>query len=298
MSDRSADNFSTRPTSLDAQPLQGQEGTSAVDLGGGGGPGGEPEEGGSSKAVWLVLIAVLLLVTAAAFWWFRGREATPPPQIGAAPSLPLDRPVDEAPEPVDDAPQRFGEAPSLGESDPWLRGLVGALSSHPKIAEWMLNEDLVRTGVKVVANVAFDEDPRVHVPFLRPRGSFDVSADTPTPSSYARYDLLAEVFASLDPEGTAELYRAIQPMTEEAYRELGYPGTFDGALSDALDRLAAVPVLDAAPALERRTLSYHYADPELESLAPAQKLLLRMGPANTVKVQSQIEELRRTLEER
>lgn len=294
MSDRSADNFSTRPTSLDAQPLHGQEGSAGVG-GGGGGPGGEPEEGGSSKALWLILVAVLVLASVATFWWLRGRQASPPPQLGAAPSLPLDRPVEEAMEPESDAAERFGEVPPLAESDPWLRRVVGTLSAHPKIAEWLVTEDLVRTGVAVVANVAFDEDPRVHVPFLRPEGGFEVAGDAPAPSSHARYDLLVEVFASLDPRGTSELYRAIQPMAEEAYRDLGYPGTFDAALDDALDRLSEVPVLDAPPVLERRTLSYHYADPQLESLAPAQKLLLRMGPANTVRVQSQIDELRREL---
>ncbi|MEM9408687.1 MAG: DUF3014 domain-containing protein, partial [Acidobacteriota bacterium] len=164
-----------------------------------------------------------------------------------------------------------------------------------QLADWLLTEDLLRTGVKVVSNVAYGEDPRVHVGFLKPRGDFDVAGDRPSARSYARYDLLADVFASLDPEGVADLYRSVAPRAQEAFAELGYPGTFDRVLSDALAQLEAVPVLDSPPQLVPETLSYHYAAPVLEALEPAQKQLLRMGAANQVKVQSQLEAVRAAL---
>jgi hypothetical protein len=41
----------------------------------------------------------------------------------------------------------------------------------------------------------------------------------------------------------------------------------------------------------RALLVYELVDPRLEALSPAQKLLLRMGPANARKVQEKLREL-------
>ena len=37
--------------------------------------------------------------------------------------------------------------------------------------------------------------------------------------------------------------------------------------------------------------SYHFADPALEALSPAQKQLLRLGPGNARRVQAKLREL-------
>ena len=51
-----------------------------------------------------------------------------------------------------------------------------------------------------------------------------------------------------------------------------------------------------APALEQHLNTYHYADPRLEALQPAQKQLLRMGPENAERVQDQLRRLATALD--
>ncbi len=258
----------------------------------------EPDEGVGRGGLILALIAILLLV-GGGLWWFFGRDTPPPPQVGAeAPPAPLVSEMEGLDE-GEEAETVFTDAPPLDESDVWLREAIALITSHPAVAEWLLNDDLVRRGVKVVANVAYDEDPRVHVPFMGPRGEFEVDDGAQlkiSSSSYDRYDRLAGAVASVDIEGAGELYRRAAPAAEEAFRELGYPGSFEDALRRALRKVAAVPVLREPPALERKTLSYHYADPELEALAPAQKLMLRMGPDNVRVLQQQAAAFGRTLD--
>ena len=65
-------------------------------------------------------------------------------------------------------------------------------------------------------------------------------------------------------------------------RELGYPeGDFDRVLERAIGVLLQTPALDEKVALEPKGVTYEYSDPKLESLSPAQKQFLRMGPRNS-----------------
>ena len=55
-------------------------------------------------------------------------------------------------------------------------------------------------------------------------------------ASYARYDLVASVFASLDTEGTVALYRELKPLIDDAYAEISPPGRkFDDRLEKAFE---------------------------------------------------------------
>ena len=104
MTDRTPDDFSTRPSSFDDQPLDG--GSEVLDFEIDGGAAAAPTWETESEApsrLPLVLAAIgLLLLLAAAFWWFRLREAPQPPTLGSSPSMPLEAP-DVADEDTGDA---------------------------------------------------------------------------------------------------------------------------------------------------------------------------------------------------
>jgi len=238
----------------------------------------------------------LLAVLGFGIWWFLfrspGEPAPAPPPLPAAefPAPPPSR------QPVAETRQPAIELPPLNASDGVVARLVGELSSHPRLAAWLANDDLIRRFVATVANVADGASPKVHLPFLRPAEAFAVrgSADRRTvdPDTWRRYDTLVEVFTSLDTEGSARLYRQLSPLFEAAWQDLGAPdGSVDEALARAIGRLLAVPVLDGAPRLEPRGITWAYADPELEALSPAAKQLLRMGPENVHRVQAKLREL-------
>jgi hypothetical protein len=244
----------------------------------------------------------LLLVALGAFVWWRFS-----PTEGEAPRVeePLEPPMDEAPapplEPEPASAEPVGEAPSeplpgLDASDAWLRTEAGSLSTHPVFAGWLASGDLVRRFVASLDNVADGESPRSHLPFLAPAEPFRTAnragRTVTDPRSFARFDPVAEAVASLDAERCAALYRRAKPLLEEAFRALG-PGDerFDDRLARGVRVLLATPVPTGDEELVRPKVFYEYADPELESLGPAQKHLLRMGPGNVRRIQAKLREL-------
>jgi hypothetical protein len=148
----------------------------------------------------------------------------------------------------------------------------------------------------VVDNVAEGASPRIHLVKLAPKESFTVHEEGGrlliAEEGYRRYDTAASLFASLDPELTARLYETLKPLIQQAYRDLGYPrADFDATLERAIRRLLETPIVHGDVEVERGVRSYRYVDPRLEELSPAQKQLLRMGPANVRKVQEQLRAL-------
>lgn len=239
-------------------------------------------------AVAAAVVLVLLLAGGAWLWLRSGEEGDPSAgtpgaaDTAAAPAAPADT---------------AAELPPPDSADPLIRELAGELSSHPRLAEWLVTENLARRFVGAVVTVGSGLSPRSELEFLDPEGAFRVrraEGDTViAPSSYDRYDPIVEAFVSLDTEGTARLYRRLRPLFQRVYRDLGFPeGDFDAAMARAVETLLAVPVPDGPVEVEPDgATAWAYRDPDLEGLDPAQKHLLRMGPENVRRVQEKLREL-------
>ena len=245
-----------------------------------------------NRTIWVVL---LLIAAGGAAHLLRRLSAPAPPE--AIPPVgqqaePPPVPGEAAPLPSETLPTAAA-LPPLAESDAFAREVAGTLTRHPALAGWLANEALIRRVVAVVDNVADGGSPRPHLGFLAPTEELGVIRRGERvlldPLSYARYDQVADVLASVDPQGCAEAYRRLQPLLEEAYRELGRTDrTFDGALRAAIARLLATPVVDGEVELVPRVTSYNFADPALEARGAAEKHLLRMGPRNVRRIQEQL----------
>jgi len=209
----------------------------------------------------------------------------PPAPAPPEPAVPEPEPA-PAPEPL----------PPLAESDAFVRERAARASSRPELAAWLAGDGLVERFVAAVDAVANGESPRAELRELAPNGPFRASERAgryfPDPGSWARYDLPTAVFASLDPGVCAELHRQLLPLFEAAYGELGRrEGAFDDVLARAFRELLGAPVRDGEIELLPKLRSYHFADPALEALSPAQKQLLRLGPGNARRVQAKLREL-------
>jgi hypothetical protein len=233
-----------------------------------------------------VVVALLVVAAGVAGYLVYRKRSAPAPTPGAAATPRV------TPSPIP-GPEAFG-LPSLDQSDGFVRGLAEGLSSHPLLGLWLGQQGLARLFVNVVDIVSKGESPRASLGFLAPKGGFTavqrkgwLAIDD---KSYERYDFLAQGVSSLDTAAAAEAFRRSLPLLEAAYRELGYPeGGFERALREGVARLLAVPTVETEVAVKpvRRgnVLVYEYADPALEALSPAQKHLLRMGPANVQSIQ-------------
>jgi Protein of unknown function (DUF3014) len=214
--------------------------------------------------------------------------SAPQPTVGAEPTPTLTPLASETP------------LPELDQSDPFVRGLVGALSSHPEWVKWLATEGLTRRFVLAVDNVAEGRTPTKPLAALAPKRKFlaverhgEFFVD---PQSYRRYDTVADVVASLDVEGTARSYRQLKPLIQDAYSELGYPDhDFDLTLARAIDRILDTPIPKGEVQLRPGVRSYKLADPQLEDLSPIQKQFLRLGPDNMTKVKDKLRAIRDAL---
>jgi hypothetical protein len=238
---------------------------------------------GEPRKIWGLAVAILavLAVAAGLYYFVFMKKAEAPAAPAPAPAPP---PVAEEQAPAESGPEPLAfPAVPLAASDAALREFALALSADPEFAKWLLTKDLIRKFVVSVDNVANGLSPKSHIDFFSPKGDFRVARTKAgtfvDPASYARYAPVVGVIQSLDATAAARLYRAVDPLIQEAYNELGYPGVdFDDTLVRAMDELLETPVVAGPIRLEQKVLSYAMADPALEGLSQAQKQLLRLGP--------------------
>ena len=199
-----------------------------------------------NKKVWLTGIGIIVLIIAAVaiyYFFFQGKAKETPEAVEAVKK--------ESVEPVEEDAPLKGESVepldvALDESDSVIRDLIKGLSSNPKITDWAVTTDLVRKFVAAVDNIANGQSPRAQIDFFKTIGSFKVIEKSGRiyidPSSYARYNQVADAFDSLEPEGSVRLFRQLKPVMQDAYRDLGYPDQdFQDTLIKAIQELLRVP---------------------------------------------------------
>ncbi|MGE0451770.1 MAG: DUF3014 domain-containing protein [Vicinamibacterales bacterium] len=177
------------------------------------------------------------------------------------------------------------DLPPLDMTDALVRQLASTISMHPSLATWLATDQLIRSFVVVVTNVAEGKTPASQLRALAPPTSFHALERSGTlvidPASFARYDALTDAAESMDVTAAASVYGTLKPRIEEAFAELGSGDTsFDATLERALIVLLRTPLVDGPVYIEPRGIGYGFADAELESAPPAQKQLLRAGPRN------------------
>ena len=254
------------------------------------------------KTIWTVVIVIALVGIGFGIYYYLIYKKPPTPS--APPPSPAEVTEEQpapvpAEEPISEEERKLQEELlqlGLDGSDNMVRQLAQGLSSHPQLSVWLKNEDLLRKFTAVVDNIATRSIPRAHVEFLAPKGDFHIMEKNGLvyidPDSFNRYNLVADVFASLDAEDCAKLYHQAKPLAQEAYRDLGYPTQdFQQTLFKAIIELLKTPLIEGDIQLEKKVITYMMVDPKLEQLSPAQKQLIRMGPENVRKIQAKLREI-------
>ena len=245
---------------------------------------GQPSHGGAPLAPIAMIGALIVLMIAAGAWWM-SRRAQPP--VAAANQsnrvvTSTEAPLDKAEPPV--------VLPPLNEMDGFLKPLLEGLSSRPELARWLATDDLIRHIAAAIDQAADGHTPARDFRVLAPQGALKTagrqSQRTIDPDSFRRFDGLVAALASIDPSAVAKIYRTIRPRLNEAYQAMGNPNRdVDNALRNAIDIVLDTPVVPGPiRVVEGGGAAWDYADPELESLLPTQKQVVRLGPANAEKV--------------
>ena len=251
--------------------------------------------GGSRRGAWRPAILAIAVLAAAAlligfFVWRRAASETGSASV-AAPAAQAGQPAAQA-----QAQTQAIPLPPLDETDPVVRQLVGALSSHPVVASWLATDGLLMNLVVVTTRIAEGKPPARELKAIGPIESFPQPRRTRgtlvlDEASYRRYDRYANAVEGLDAAAVGRLYMTLKPRIDDAYARTGYGGTFEDVLTQAITQLLSVPVTEGPNALRPVGIGYGYADARLEGLTAAQKQLLRMGPENVRKIQSKLREI-------
>lgn len=255
----------------------------------------------SQRLTWIAIAVVAAAIIGLGYFLFlapaneKSAAARPEPS-----SLP-------APAAEERAPAVAGSEPSvtpldldLDASDDAVRRLVLEQEPPPALRAWLKQKDIVRTAVAAVDAIARGESPAPLLPFLTPPEKFAATERggrmVVDPRSFQRYDPLVAAFKAVPDTAWLRWYATLRPTMEKAFRELGYPDlTFAERLQQAIGHLLLAPPVVGDIVLERKMMSYAFADPGLEGLSAAQKHLLRLGPANAARLQAKLRSLSRLL---
>jgi hypothetical protein len=236
----------------------------------------------------------ILLIVAGVFVARRWMLPTPSPDTLRPPGTEVGL------QPKGASPTAAGDLPPLADMDPFLRTLIGTLSTRPELGRWLTTDDLTGHIVSALDQVARGISPARDAKVIAPSAPFSTVTRKGrlfiAPESYERYDGLAATVESLDPASVARVYTTIKPRLAEAARMLGREDDVDATVDAAIDVLLQTPAIgESVELVPGRGNTYAFADPRLESLKPAQKQLLRMGPANARIVQDKVRAIAREL---
>lgn len=191
------------------------------------------------------------------------------------------------------------ELPALNDSDAFVLEQVAGLENGTDILQQLSTGQTVRKFVTLIDNMGRGDLPVRDFPALGPRSDIKVSERgdelfVMEPASYARFDEIVDTFTSVRTEDAVAMLALFAPLLESAYAELGYPdSSFGAVLEQAIDNVLNAPqVADEQIFLVRPSVVYEFANPQIEELSSVEKLMIRMGPDNAVKVQDKVREIR------
>lgn len=266
-------------------------------------------------AKWVVVIVALIAIAAVGYFLLAEQTRTPPklhqlptPVAVQEPSAPVAAPAAVYEEPVPEpVPQPL---PDLNQSDASVLAALKTLNING-LVEMVIPQDILRKFVRAVD--VLEEGKIVHDyrPISSPQGTFVADAFTVkvasgdmgeaqtveqfrvSPKNYLRYTLYVQVLAGLESDAAVNLYKRYYPLLNRAHQELGSgKGNFHSVLIRAIDKLLKAPDADGELLLIRPKIYYEFADPALEKLPEAHKLMLRMGSDNAAQVKASLRNLR------
>ena len=239
-----------------------------------------------TKKVWGLAIAILaILAVVAILYYFFFMKKPEAPAAPAATAIPSAAPAEgeKAPAVTGVEPLAF-PAVSLGDErcdhpgirrglveGPGIRQVAALKGPHPEIRR-----------LRRQRGQRAEPEDRTSISSARPATSASPgrrAGSSIDPAAYSRYDAVVGVALSMEAAAAARLYRAVEPLLQEAYNELGYPGVdFDDTLVRAMSELLETPVVEGPIRLEQKVLSYAMTDPDARGLEPGPETASPDGP--------------------
>jgi hypothetical protein len=245
------------------------------------------------KTTVLWLIVVTAGVLGALYFWPEDKQISPrPPEAPAV--APAPKPAIR--HPVESVDASKNALPPLSESDGPLSEAIAGLFAH-KLPEFVYLKNIVHRLVATVDNLPRDYvaprllpvSPVPGLPIIEGSGD-DLVLSPKNSDRYRPYVRLAEAIPT---DASVAVYARFYPLFQEQYENLGYPDKyFNDRVVEVIDHLLATPEIEEPLRLIQPRVLYDFADPKLQKLSAGQKILLRMGPANRLKLKAKLREIR------
>ena len=194
-----------------------------------------------------------------------------------------------APEPIVEAPLELHNSDSLATQ--------AIVEMALELGPWIATDEIVRKWVLAIDNLSKGKLVSKYQPWAYSMERFSVG-DTKmklNPSNYQRAEPMLNAALAIPPEKLIRYYHNWLPLFEQAYDELGNTDTFSDRLPELLERINLVKALEITPQLERKSVMYTYTDRTLEDASDLEKLMWRLGPDNSLRVQEYARQLQAIL---
>lgn len=181
-------------------------------------------------------------------------------------------------------------------------GALSELFGNDLFDSVFVTDDLMRKFVLSVENATEHSQPSSDLsPFKPIKSEFQAEQDGDrvviSPENYQRYKPMVDLLRSVDTDRLIAVYVHFYPRLQAIYQSIGSKRYFNDRLIEAIDNLLAAPKLKSPIALIRPGSQYKYkfTDERLENLSFAQKISLRIGPANAKIVRVKLRKIRNSL---
>jgi hypothetical protein len=260
-----------------------------------------------------LLAAIVLAVLAAAAWFWFAPADTPAsrdtvPSQAAVPDVAEPAVQPAAPGgPLHPMPPQGAASVRAGAVD---AALVEALG-RDAVVRFLQTTQFPQRVVATLDSLGREHAPVTMWPVTPAPGRFTVDEDAGAPhiaaANGARYEPFVAFAASLDAQQVVDLYRRLYPLLQQAYRELGFGDRYlNDRVVEVIDLLLATPEPAQAPEVALTEVKgpyastqpwtrYEFVDPQWQSLAAGQKILLRVGADNRLRLKAKLREIRSRL---
>lgn len=270
-------------------------------------PWSTPGRTGRSTLTRFAILALVAGAVAVYFFWPRGvgtpqQVASTPPAAAPVPlaEAAIEHPIEKIPGlAATDAGSAQFPLPRLDDSDVIARDTIETIV-NTGAARLLVPDGIIRRIVATVDNlprktIAARILPLEAVPGALATAStaqgMSIAADNA--GRYAAYVTAAE---AIDTKRLTGFYVRLYPLFQQAYVELGYPrGYFNDRLIAVIDHLLATPEPKPPIYLSQPKVLFEFADQELEELSAGQKILIRMGIENELRLKGKLREIRKAL---
>jgi hypothetical protein len=266
--------------------------------------------------LWLGLGSALALIAIGAYFWLRQapqQVPTPAPVVSSQAIAPPHAIVPPAPAihyPVQ-APPGVTNLPPIEQAGDFVKQLITELLGAKNVKTFLLLDDLGHRVVATVDNLGLSLAPPRMWPIQPTPGRFTVETGSDGSvigaRNEARYAPFVALVESVESERAVALYQRLYPLFQRAYEGLGYPGKyFNDRLVAVIDLLLDTPEPSGALKVELPAIHgplkpthpwvlYRFSDPALEGLSSGQKILLRVGRKNEIRLKSKLAEIRKLI---